>query len=449
MNRIKSVFLNLFLALIPVALSAQQPVIIDQVLAVVGGSIVLESTVESQYQQYKAQNFEFSGDPKCSVFEEQLFAKLLVNQAKLDSIEVTLQQVEAEIDNRIKTYIQRIGSKEKLEKYFGKSLEDMREEFKQIVYEQLLTQRMQMEITKDIKVTPTEVEDFFNSIPTDSLPMVESELEYQQITIVPSISEEEKKATKDKLRKLRDRIVNGEKFSTMAILYSQDPGSAKMGGELGYIGRNMLDKDFANAAFNLKMNQVSHIVESAFGYHIIQLIGRRDDEINVRHILIQPKTSVVQTMKAQQKLDSIAKLIRQDSLTFAEAARRFSDDEDTRINAGLVINPYTGNSHFLPKQIEKSTNYQLKKLKISEISDAFSTQERSGKSVYKIVKLKSKTNPHKIDLKQDYKRVQEMALADKKQKILKKWTAKKLKSTFVRIDKSYRNCKFRHTGWVK
>jgi peptidyl-prolyl cis-trans isomerase SurA len=448
MYRINIILLLIFV-FITNSLKAQNDSIIDNVIAVVGSEIVLKSEVEEQLMQMKARGIYGSGNERCNIFEQLLFQKLLVTQAKLDSVEVTENQVDDDIERRLQGFIREIGGEQQLEDYFGKSILEIKQDFKPIVRGQLLAQKEQQEITGDVKITPSEVKAFFKSIPADSLPIVNATYEIAQIVIEPKISKAEKDAVKKKLENLRQRILKGESFSTLAVLYSDDKASAKNGGELGFINKGDLVKEFAATAYTLKEGEISDIVETEFGYHIIQLIEKRGNQVNVRHILMFPKVSADAKYKAKQKLDSIARLIRLDSLTFGEAAMRFSEDEDTRKNKGLMVNPYTGTSKFEIKQIDPATNYALRKLKVGEISDPFEAKNEKGKTVFKIIYKKAENKAHTINLKEDYQQVQDMALANKKQKVIKEWVEKKQKQTYIKVSPSFKSCKFNYPGWVK
>ncbi len=449
MYRIVFISVLLFLSLTSVQIKAQNDSIIDNVIAVVGNQIILKSEVEEQLLQMQARGITGKGSQKCKIFEDLLLTKLLVVQAKIDSIEVSSKQVDSEIEGRLETFIQQIGGTKQLEAYFGKSIPEIKEDFKPIVREQLLAQKMQSEITMDVKITPSEVKSFYKSIPTDSLPIINANFEIAQIVIEPRIKKEQKEAVQKKLNALRERIINGESFSTMAVLYSDDKSSAKNGGELGFVNKGDLVKEFSSAAYNLEKDEVSEIVETEFGYHIIQLIEKRGNQINVRHILIIPKIASDVKYKAKQQLDSITKLIRLDSITFGQAALRFSQDDDTRKNEGLMINPYTGTSKFEIKQIDPATNYALKKLNVGQISEPFEAQNGRAKTVYKIIYKKSEVKPHTINLTDDYQKVQDMALANKKQIAVKKWVKKRQKETYVKIPGEFSKCSFDFPGWIK
>jgi len=426
-----------------------QKKIIDQIVAVIGDNIVLQSEIENQVLQYQAQGFISKGNIYCDVLEELLLQKLLIHQAKIDSIMIGEIEVESELNRRMEYFISQIGSKEKLEEYYKKSIIEIKEDLRELIREQLLAQKMQGEIIGDIKVTPSEVKKFYNDIPRDSLPFVESEIEIRQIVLYPPFSEKAIYEVREKLLELRKRIIDGEKFSTLAILYSEDPGSAKNGGELGFVSRNDLVPEFSDAAFKLKKNGVSNIIETEFGYHIIQLIDREENRINVRHILMKPKISPESKIKAMTRLDSISKVIRLDSLTFKEAVYKFSEDIKTKIGGGIMINMQKNNSKFKMDELNKADYFAVKNLKIGEISEPYESFNDKGKTVYKIIQLKSKTKPHKANLKEDYNLISEMTKSTKQQEIINNWIEEKQNEAYIRIEEKYKDCSFQSKGWFK
>jgi len=311
-----------------------------------------------------------------------------------------------------------------------------------------IKQKMQAEITKNITATPAEVRDLYNNIPTDSLPVIPGELQIQQITRSPKITDTEKDRIREKLRNFRDRIMKGESFATLAVLYSEDPGSAPRGGELGFTPRANLVPEFANEAFNLKPGKISKIVESEYGFHIIQLIDRKGERINVRHILLKPRIQQEDRTAATQQLDSIADMIRNDKIKFEEAAFYYSDDKDTKNNGGLIVNPYNASSKFTKESLAPAIAKAVNKLKVGEISEAFLDDQR-GQESYKIIKIKSQTKPHKANLADDWSQFENMLKQQKQQDLLNKWISEKQSSTYISIDDSYKNSKFRFKNWIK
>jgi len=428
--------------------SYSQKTNIDEIVAVVGKNYILKSEIENQYNQLENTNNK-SVDLKCEILEELLYQNLLIHQSELDSIEISDKDVEAQLEHRLRYFVSQIGSEKKLEEYFNKSIVDIKNELRIALKKQMTAEKMQDKITGSIKVTPSEVRQFYNKLPADSIPTIDEEIEYQQIVIYPVITEQEKLAVKEKLNELRERILKGDKFSTLAVLYSEDPGSATKGGELGFVGRTDLVPEFAAVAFKLKDGEISKIVETEYGYHIIQLIERLGEQINVRHILITPKIDPNSAIKTRNKLDSIANIIRIDTITFYKAAEKYSQDANTKYNGGIAINPYTNNSHFSLDQLDPVTSYWIKKLKTNEISTPFEFTDDKGKKCYKIIQLKSRIPAHVANLKDDYQKVQEMAITSKKQDIMNKWVQKQQQETYIHIDNSYANCNYKFNGWIK
>ncbi|RKE04011.1 peptidylprolyl isomerase [Marinifilum flexuosum] len=429
-------------------LNAQDNVV-DKIIAVVGNQVVLKSDVEQRFISLKAQGYTSgSVDLKTEIFEDLLIQKLMIAQAAIDSVEVTEQEVEDDLDRKMEMYIQRIGSKEKLEQYFGKSILDMKNDLREPTRNERIKEKMQAEITKDIHITPAEVRDFYNKLNKDSLPTIAGKLEVQQIVRYPKVTDDEKDRIRNRLREFRDRVHKGESFSTLAVLYSEDPGSARQGGELGYTPRSSLVPEFANVAFNLKTDKVSKIVETEYGFHIIQFIDRKGERINVRHILLKPKIEEDKRKEATARLDSIADLIRNEKLKFDEAAFYFSADKDTRNNGGLIVNPYTGSSRFEKDNLPPAIAQQINSLKINEISEPL-LDVSGGKDAYKIIKIKSETKSHTANLSDDWSIFENMLTNQKQQDILDKWIKEKQSGTYVHIDDSYKNAKFRFKGWQK
>jgi len=444
--------LLVFLIQAPGILKAQDQTegqIIDQVIAIIGDEIVLQSDVEAQYLQYRMQEGIMGSESnvKCSLFENILYQKLLLNQAQLDSVEVSQMQVEAEMDRRLRYFVSQFGSQEKLEEFYQKTVFEIKDEFREQIMDQMMVESVQQSITENTKVTPSEVKSFFKSIPKDSLPLINSEVQLAQIVKMPPISFEEKQSVKAKLLELRKRVLDGDNFSTLAILYSEDPGSAKSGGELGLIGRGELYKEFEAVAFTLKPDTVSGIVETEAGYHIIQLIERKGDFVNVRHILIQPKVSPMDLLVARNTLDSIAGLIEDSTYSFTEAVVKFSEDP-SKNNGGLIINPMTGTGVFEADQLDPKVFFVIDKLEIGDISQPVPYKMNDGKDAYRVLYLQNRTEPHQANLKQDYDKIQEWALQDKKQKEIGLWIHEKSDETFVKIGDDYKECDFVNT-WNK
>lgn len=441
MSKNKILFIALAFALSLTAGAQPQGTMVDQVAAVVGGKIVLRSDIESQYRQYLQQGNYADSSLRCKILDQLMLNKLLLNQSQLDSIEVTDDQVSQKIEQNMSYYIQQIGSAEKLEAYYGKSLPELKEEFRPMVKDQLLIQQMQQKVTKNIAASPLDVKLFYESIPKDSLPLVNTEVEYAQIVLNIPISAEQKSVARNRVEELRSRILKGEDFNALATLYSMDKESAKQGGDLGFMNRGDLVPEFEAVAFRLKnTSQVSEVVETKFGYHVIQLVERRGERINVKHILITPGNDASDLTAPQLLMDSVAKEIQSGKLMFSDAAEKFSDDTDSKLNGGIVANPSTGAVRFETDQVDPTILFQLDKLTVGEISNPMLITTREGKQAYRILKLNNRTQPHKMNLIEDYQRLQEMALNDKQNKVLVEWKDKKRVTTYVRIAEEYQNC---------
>ncbi|MBC8265873.1 MAG: peptidylprolyl isomerase [Flavobacteriales bacterium] len=421
--------------------------IIDGVEAIVGDEVILTSDIQTQYQQYLAQGYTNRGDIKCNIIEDLLYQKLLLNQAKLDSLEVSNKEIESELEKRIRYFIGQVGSKEKLEEFYGKSIIQIKSEFRDLINEQLLSQKMQGGITAGVKVTPSEVKKYFNNLPKDSLPTVEAEVEISQIVLKPEISEQEKQRVKSKLESFKDRIIKGEDFKVLATLYSDDPGSAKNGGELGFVGRGDLVPAFEAAAYKLKGNEISKIIKSEFGYHIIQLIERRGEQINVRHILLKPKVSSTQLLETKQEIEKIAIQISKGEITFEKAALDFSDDE-SKNNEGLLINPNSGSSMFVMKDLDPNLYFVIEKMKEDEVSAPIIMQTADGEKAYRLIKLRKKTIAHTANLIDDYDKIQNASLSEKRQKIINDWLKEKIAQTYIKLYVELQGCTF-NQKWVK
>lgn len=448
-RQIFSLAVSALFLLITMSSIAQQKQVIDQVAALVGRNIILQSDIENQYINYRHQQaiHGTAAEVRCSILEDMLFQKLLVAQAEVDSIVVEDAQVNAELDRRIGMFIQQFGSQEKLEQYYNKSITQIKSELFDVIKEQLLSQQVQQQIIGEATVTPSEVKSFFKSIPEDSIPQIKTEYTIQQIVKNPPISIEEKIRVKEELLELRKRILNGENFSTLAILYSEDPGSAKNGGELGFYGRGQLYPEFEAVAFKLKEGEVSDVVETEAGYHIIQMIERKGDYINVRHILLVPKVSPADLYKARTELDSIARLIRSDSISFDDAVVKFSEGKNKN-NGGYLINEYTGGNKFEAEQLDPQVSFVIEKLKVGEISNPVPMKTEKKKDAYRILYLKAKTKPHRANLKDDYPTIQQWALQKKQKEVVDKWVNDKVKNTYVRISDDFKTCKF-HYPWLE
>jgi len=450
-NPLKAIILCLLIAgsSIPAKPQAFNDSVVDGVVAVVGASMILLSDVENQYLQFRAQgNIEGSPEKiKCQIFEGLLFQKLLLNQAQVDSVKITEAQVDGEMDHRLRMFISQIGSPEKLEEYYQKSIPEIKNEMRDIIREQMMVQSAQEKITSEVNITPSEVKAFYRKLPKDSLPEIPSEIEVGMIMKAPEIGDEEKQACIDRLKGFKERVKKGDDFSTLAVLYSEDPGSAKKGGELGMFKRGDMRIEFEAVAFRLKPGEVSEVVETEDGFHLIQMIERKGEYINVRHILLQPKVSLASMTRAKNLLDSVADLIEQKKMTFADAVIRFSEDV-SRNNGGLIINPNTGTTKFEASQMDPKIFFVTDKLKVGEISSPVLYKTDRNKDQYRIYYLKTRTNPHKANLQDDYNKIRQVAEDEKKSELMNNWVKEKISKTYIRIDDNYRNCPFQRE-WLK
>ncbi|HOW25612.1 MAG TPA: peptidylprolyl isomerase [Bacteroidales bacterium] len=439
--------LSVILIHTPGLLSSQEK-LIDEVAGVVGSNVILFSDIETQYLQLKAQGNILGGSQlRCQILESLLFQKLLLNQAELDSVEISDSRVESAMDARLRYFINQFGSQEKLEEFYQKSVLEIKEEMRELVRDEMKISEVQNKITENLQITPSDVKEYFTSLPPDSIPLVDVEYEIGQVVKNPPITVEELSRTYDKIKALRDRIIKGDNFSTLAILYSEDPGSAGKGGELGMFNRGTMYPEFEAAAFNLnKPGEVSEIIKTEAGYHIIQLIERKGEYINVRHILIQPKVSPESMELARAKLDSVAQLILEDSLTFEEAVLRYSDDPN-RISGGMIINPETNSTRFASDQLDPSLFFIVDQLDVGEISQPVRFLTDENKEAYRILYLKVRTEPHRANLLDDYDKLKNWARADKQDALINDWINEKIEGTYIKVNEKYAGCTFIN-NWI-
>ena len=446
----KFVVTIILLGFIAVTSQAQEAQIIDQVVAVVGQNVILQSDIEGQYLQYRLQGgIKGSAQSiRCQILEDLLFQKLMLNQAEMDSIEITNEQVENTLEQRMRYFINQLGSQEKLEKYYNKSIAEIKDELRKVIKDQMLVEQVQQGIVSGLTATPGEVREFFRNIPKDSIPMVNSEYEIAQLVKKPPITLDEKLIVKERLYQLRKRILDGERFTTMALLYSEDPGSSKKGGELGFHGRGEFAPEFEAVAFNLKEGEISEVVETEFGFHIVQLIERRGDYVNTRHILLTVKVSPEALQKAYNELDSIAQLIINDSMTFAEAVTKFSDEAD-KVNGGVLVNQNTGSTFFAAEDLDQQVSTVINRMKVGEISSPVPMKTSDNKDAFRILLLKKKTTPHKANLKEDYVLIQNWAMQKKREEAINKWIQSKSQKAYVKINAQFHDCDFQFEWNVK
>ncbi len=429
--------------------------VVDEVIWVVGDEPILKSDVETMRLQGQMEGITWKSDPDCAIPEEMAVQKLFLHQAEIDSIQVSESDVTSSIDQQINYWISMAGSKEKLEEYRNQTVAQMRQQMRDDFRNQQLISKMRQELVKDITVTPSEVRKYFAKLPADSIPFVPTTVEVEIITRQPKATQEEINRVKDELRSYTDRINKGEtSFATLARLYSEDPGSARRGGEMDYVGRGMLDQAFANVAFNLTdPKKISKIVESEFGYHIIQLIDKRGDRIKVRHILRRPKVSQDIIDKTRLRLDSVAIEIRDGKYPFEAAASYISDDKDTRNNNGLMVftdqESQSRTSRFEMKDLPAEVAQHVEGMKVGEVSNAFEMMNSKGQKVCAIVKLKSRMEGHRATLTEDYQVMKNIVVAKLREQKLHDWVVDKIKHTYVWMADRYKNCNYEYQGWVK
>ena len=422
---------------------------IDKIQAIIGSEILLTSDIENQYNQILSQGVIETENIRCDIIDELLLQNFLVHHAKIDStIEINQDEIDSEINNRISYFEKQLGSLAKVESFFNRSIESMEEELLYIVKDQFYTQKKQSKIISDVKITPNEVKEFYNQLKSEDIPLVPTKLELSQIVISPVLSEEKQQSIKDKLNNFRKRIYNGEDFKVLATLYSDDIVSANNGGELGFMKRGELVPEFERAAFKLKKDEISEVVESKFGFHIIQMIERRGEQINVRHILIKPKFSSLSLKNAKDKINSIKADLDSSKISFDEALQRFSDDE-SKNNGGIILNPKNGTSFFTFDEIDPSIRYTVEKMKIGDISDPSLSKSQDGtQAAYRLIKLNNKIDEHKANVVDDFDLLKEYALANKKQKVLEKWVTDNINDTYINISKDLSVCSC-YNKWTK
>lgn len=441
------------LAMLPLAASAQQQNMVDQIIWVVGDEPILLSDVEEQRINAEMRGIAVD-NPYCTIPEQMAIQKLFLHQAELDSITVSESDIISSVDNRINSYIQAYGSREAVEQEARMKISQMREMYKKQAREEQMVSQVQQKLTQNVSATPAEVREYFKAMPEDSLPFIPTQVEVEIITQQPQVSREEVERIESRLREFARRVNSGEaEFSTLAKFYSED-GSARNGGELGYSGRNQWVPEFANVAFSLNdPKKVSKIVRTEFGYHIIQLIDKRGDKVNVRHILLKPQIEDSEYERNILRLDSIGNDIRNKKFTFEDAALALSDDKDTRNNHGLMANinmeDRSISSRFQMKDLPQDVAKVVDTLQVGEVSRAFRMTNEKGQTVCAIVKLKNRIDGHRASITEDFQRLREVVVAKRREEKIEQWIKDKIKSTYVRINPEWRNCTFQYEGWVK
>ncbi len=424
----------------------------EEVAWVVGDQPIWKSEIEETYQNMLYDKIPLNGDPYCLIPEQLAIEKLYLHQAELDTVEISDNMVMQQVEAQINFYINSLGTKEKVEQMFRKSIPDLRESLRTVIANRGRVQEVQRKLTGDIKATPADVRRYFDRLPEDSIPYVPLQVEVQILTVAPAIPREEIDAVKARLRDYSDQVNNGERdFSTLAILYSEDPGSAGRGGELGFMGRGQLVPEFAAVAFNLNdPKKVSKIVESEYGFHIIQLIEKRGDRVNVRHILLKPRVSEKDLIEAVNRVDSLRSDMLKDKFTFEEAVGVISSDKNTRNNRGVMVNENTGSPRFEMSQLPQEVAREVSALQPGEVSKAFIMKDpKTNQDIVAMVKLSNRIEGHRANLSDDYQQLKGMYENAKRAEVLDKWLRNKIKDTYIRIEDGWRDCEFKNSGWIK
>ncbi len=448
---IRNILIGMFATCSLMASAQERKNVIDEVIWVVGDEAILKSDVENARMEFLQQGQRFEGDPYCVIPEQLAVQKLFLHQAAIDSVTVSDADVFQEVDMRLNAVLLDFGSREKLEEYSGKSLTQIREQMFNSYKDKKMVERVQRSLVENVKVTPAQVRRYFKDMPEDSIPFIPTKVECQIITREPVIPIEEIEHVKDDLRSYTERINNGSaQFSTLALLYSEDKLSAQQGGELGFAGRGSYVPEFANVAFNLTdPKAVSKIVETEFGFHIIQLIEKRGDMINCRHILRKPRVSTEALQKCVNDLDSIAAEINKGLYTFDECVSVVSYDKDTRNNYGLLFDEETGLSKYEMKDLPTEVARTVAGMKVGEISKPFIMVNKKGKEVVAIVKLKNRVNGHRATMAEDYQELQNVVMNKLCDEKLEQWIRDKQKTTYIHINEDWQNCEFQYSGWIK
>jgi peptidyl-prolyl cis-trans isomerase SurA len=452
MKRKFKFYLTLIFLFLPGVFIANSQVLVESVAAIVGNEVIYLSDLENTISDVRRNGSKVPSDQlTCNILKEMLVSKLFMDQARIDSIIVTDDAVEGDLNMRMNDAIRTAGSEEALVAYFKKSMLEIRRDIKKTLLEQQVVGEVQGKISKNISITPAALKKFYNSIPKDSLPIIPAKYALSIIQIDPPDNEDNKAEARQKLLDIRSQILAGKSFSVLARLYSEDTESAKEGGEIGFRVRGELEKPYADAAFSLTKNTVSKIVESKYGFHILQLIDRKGDMVNTRHILIRPKVKPQQAELALSKLDSLANLIRKDSIKFETAAMRFSTHKDSRINGGKLVssNPSSRITWFTLEELNPEMYVKVREMKIGEISNPFKTTDENNNEVFRIVKLDNILSAHSANLKDDYQNLYDAALIKERTEVFNRWVKDKIGITYIKISEELKGCDFLQKGWLK
>lgn len=424
---------------------------IDKIAAQVGDNIILLSDIQAQKIQAAQAGMELSSEMDCNMLEELMYQNLLVNQAKLDSIEVSPEMIDAEMEQRLRVIEAQIGSRERMEEFYGKTVAQIKNEFRPIIGDQMRAQEMERQITAEVTVTPRDVKEFYKMIPADSIPLINAQLSFQQIVIYPEIGTDEKDAARKRLEEIRGQVMNGTPFSTAARLNSDDPGSASQGGKIT-ASKGMMVKPFEAAVFSLKEGEVSNVFESEYGFHIVKLEKRLGDDYTCRHILIVPKFNDSDIEAAAYRLDSCYQRLMANEITWEQAVLEYSNDEFTRLNQGIITNPVTGNQQWDAEnlnQIDQQIYLLTQNMKVGDISQPnLYTNAQERKQGVRIVRLMNRTKPHKANLTDDYELIQKAAENEKKRVVINEWIVNKISSTYIKVNSPFEECTFANP-WMK
>lgn len=450
--RLKIKYFTALALLVVTTIPARSQVLLESVAAIVGNEVIYLSDLENVVADMRRSDPRLPADRlRCEYFNEMLTSKLFLDQARIDSVIVTEDVVEGELNMRVNDAIRRAGSEEALEAYFRKSMLEIRRDIRKSLVEQETVREVQNTIAQNISVTPASLKRYFSSIPKDSLPVVPAKYELSLIQVDPPSNDDNKAEARQKLLDIRSQILGGKSFNVLAMVYSEDTESAKNGGEVGYLTRGELAKEYADVAFSLTKNTVSRIVETKFGFHIIQLIDKKADMVNTRHILIRPKVKPEQAQAAISKLDSISDQIRKDSLKFETAAIRYSTHKDSKINGGKMVstNPSERITWFTLEELNQDMYRVVRDLKVGEISEPFRTIDENNNEVFRVVRLDKVLPAHTANLKDDYQALYNAAMSEERNKAFQKWIREKTAITYIKISDEFKTCEFLKNGWLK
>ncbi len=437
----KRIFFILGLLFFVVSTQAQNPQNLEKIVGVVGDRIILNSDIDMAYLDAKKQNPSLPESTKCEILVQTLGQKILAEQADRDSLVVSDEELEGFLDNRIRSFVEHYGSEKKLEQVAGKTVYQLKDEYRPVFREQLKAQRMQQQLMSTVKITPQEVRAFYKEMPQDSLPFYPSMVEIGQIIIAPLISKEVDDYAKQKLEEYRKEIVEGKSaFDVLAGIYSEDPGSKNNGGDMGFVKREQLVPEFAAAAFRLQTGEISKVVKTEFGYHIIEMIERQGENAHLRHILVKPLVTSGDIKIAERRADSIRAELMAKKITFSQAVKEFSSDKQSKNTGGIVSNPYTGSSFLEMSQLDPAAALAIQDLKVGEYAKPSEYTTRSGDKTVRIIYLRNRTEPHKANLEDDYYKIQEVALGKKQNEYLYNWLATQVPTFYLRVDEKYRDC---------